>query len=202
MKNTMTIMTRCSVGAVGLAFVCLAGSASAQMGGYSQPRSPQSSGAMPASSASASPAANTASKSKNSGGNLSAKDKRFINKAAEGGMMEVEGGRMATQNAKHNEVKRFGERMVTDHSKANDELKSIASSKGVQLPSSGKSMGKWKNDKDYMDMMVKDHEKDLAEFQAEAKDGSDPEVKKFANKTSKIIEKHLNLAKEVQGKVK
>jgi putative membrane protein len=200
MKNTMTIMTRYSVGAVGLAFLCLAGSASAQMGGYSHPRSPQTSGAMPASSAS--PAANTASNARSSGGSLSAKDKRFINKAAEGGMMEVEGGRMATQNAKHNEVKRFGERMVNDHSQANNELKSIAASKGVQVPSSGKSMGNWKNDKEYMDMMVKDHEKDLAEFQAEANDGSDPDVKKFANKTSKIIQKHLNMAKEIQGKLK
>lgn len=116
--------------------------------------------------------------------------------------MEVEGGRMASQNAKHGEVKKFGERMVNDHSAANNELKSIAASKGVQVPSSGKSMGKWKNDKDYMDMMVKDHEKDLAAFQAEAKDGSDPDVKKFANKTSKVVEKHLNMAKEIQGKLK
>jgi putative membrane protein len=186
---------------VALALVCLAGSASAQMGrGYSQPRSPSTSTSIPSSTTTASPAANAAS-AKSSGGNLSAKDKRFINEAAAGGMMEVEGGRMASQNAKHGEVKKFGERMVTDHSAANNELKSIASSKGVQLPA-GKSPGKWKNDKDYMDMMVKDHEKDLAAFQAEAKDGSDPEVKKFANKTSKVIEKHLNMAKEIQGKLK
>jgi len=125
-----------------------------------------------------------------------------MNEAAEGGMMEVEGGRMASQNAKHADVKKFGERMVNDHSAANNELKSIAASKGVQLPSSGKSPGKWKNDKDYMDMMVKDHEKDLAAFQAEASNGSDPDVKKFAHKTSKMIEKHLSMAKDIQGKLK
>ena len=116
--------------------------------------------------------------------------------------MEVEGGRMATQNAKHNEVKRFGQRMVNDHSAANNELKSIASSKGVQVPSSGKSMGSWKNDKEYIDMMIRDHEKDLAEFQAEASNGSDPDLKRFANKTSKVVQKHLNMAKEIQGKLK
>jgi putative membrane protein len=53
-----------------------------------------------------------------------------------------------------------------------------------------------------MDMMVKDHEKDLAEFQTEAKEGSDPDLKKFAEKYSKMVQKHLDLAKEVQGKLK
>jgi len=52
-----------------------------------------------------------------------------------------------------------------------------------------------------MNMIVKDHEKDLAEFQAEAKDGSDSEVKNFADKTAKVIQEHLDLAKETQGKL-
>jgi putative membrane protein len=56
-------------------------------------------------------------------------------------------------------------------------------------------------DKAYMNMMVKDHEKDLAEFQAEAKDGSDPDVKNFADKTAKVVQEHLDLAKETQGKL-
>jgi len=101
--------------------------------GYSQPSAPQTSrNTIP--STTASPAANTSSSAKSSDAKLSAKDKRFINEAAMGGMMEVEGGRMATQNAKHGEVKKFGERMVNDHSAANNELKSIAASKGVQVP--------------------------------------------------------------------
>ena len=69
------------------------------------------------------------------GSSLSAKDKTFMKKAAKGGMMEVTMGKMAEQNAQSDDVKSFGKRMVTDHSKANDELKSIASKKGVQLPS-------------------------------------------------------------------
>jgi putative membrane protein len=132
---------------------------------------------------------------------LSAKDKAFVKAAAKGGMMEVEWGKLASQNAKNADVKKFGNRMVTDHSKANDELMAMAREEGVDLPAA-KSPGKWKSDKDYMDMMVKDHEKVLAEFQGEAKNGSDADLKKFADKTSKTIEKHLSMAKEIQGKLK
>jgi putative membrane protein len=132
---------------------------------------------------------------------LSASDKTFMKKAAKGGMMEVTMGQVAEQKAQSEDVKSFGKRMVTDHSKANDELKSIASKKGVQLPSK-EHTGKWTSDKAYMDMMVKDHEKDLAEFKEEANSGSDPDLKKFADDTAKIVQEHLDLAKEVQGKLK
>ncbi len=135
------------------------------------------------------------------GSSLSAKDKTFMKKAAKGGMMEVAMGKLAEEKAQNEDVKSFGKRMVTDHGKANDELKSIASKKGVQLP--GKEhTGKWTSDKAYMDMMVKDHEKDLAEFKEEASSGSDPDVKKFAEDTAKVIQEHLDLAKETQAKLK
>ena len=136
-----------------------------------------------------------------SGSSLSEKDKTFMKKAAKGGMMEVTMGKVAEQNAQSDDVKSFGKRMVTDHSKANDELKSIASKKGFQLPSKEHS-GKWTSDRAYMDMMVKDHEKDLAEFKEEASSGSDSDVKKFADDTAKIVQEHLDLAKEIQGKLK
>ena len=132
---------------------------------------------------------------------LSEKDKTFMKKAAKGGMMEVAMGQVAEQKAQSEDVKSFGKRMVTDHSKANDELKAIASKKGVQLPSKEHSV-KWTSDKAYMDMMVKDHEKDLAEFKGEASGGSDPDLKKFADDTAKMVQGHLDLAKETQGKLK
>jgi putative membrane protein len=135
------------------------------------------------------------------GSSLSAKDKTFMKKAAKGGMMEVAMGKMAEQNAQSEDVKSFGKRMVADHSKANDELKSIASKKGFQLPSKEHSV-KWTSDKAYMDAMVKDHEKDLAEFKEEASSGSDPDVKKFADDTAKMVQEHLDVAKETQGKLK
>src|SRR6266566_5295251 len=132
---------------------------------------------------------------------VSEKDKTFMKKAAKGGMMEVAMGRLGEQKGQSEDVKSFGKRMVTDHSKANDELKSIASKKGVQLPSK-EHTSKWTSDKAYIDMMVKDHEKDLAEFKEEASSGSDPDVKKFADDTSKVIQEHLDLVKEIQGKLK
>jgi putative membrane protein len=132
---------------------------------------------------------------------LSAKDKTFMMNAAKGGMMEVEWGKVAAQKGQSDDVKKFGNRMVADHSKANNELMALAAKKGVKLPSEKVNV-KWKSDKDYMDMMVKDHEKDLAEFQAEAKEGSDPDLKKFAEKTAKVVSKHLQMAKEIHGKLK
>jgi len=141
------------------------------------------------------------STSPGSGSSLSEKDKTFMKKAAKGGMMEVTMGKVAEQNAQNDDVKSFGKRMVTDHSKANDELKSIASKKGFELPYK-EHAGKWTSDKAYIDMMVKDHEKDLAEFKEEASSGSDSDVKKFADDTAKIVQEHLDLAKEIQGKLK
>jgi putative membrane protein len=135
------------------------------------------------------------------GSSLSDKDKTFMKKAAKGGMMEVAMGQVAEQKGQSEDVKSFGKRMVTDHTKANDELKSIASTKGVQLPTK-EHAATWTSDKAYIDMMVKDHEKDLAEFKEEANSGSDPDVKKFADDTSKVIQQHLDLVKEIQAKLK
>src|SRR5882724_6141700 len=100
----------------------------------------------------------------------SAKDSnKFATNAAQGGLAEVEMGRLATQRAGDSSVREFGARMVADHSAANTELKGIASKKGMQLPgdvnSSQKSeidnlakMSGAEFDKEYMSAMVKDHE--------------------------------------------
>lgn len=132
---------------------------------------------------------------------LSSADKSFIKEAAKGGMMEVAMGRVAEKHATSADVKKFGARMVTDHGKANTELKSIASEEAVDLPAE-KEGGKWTSDKEYMAMMVKDHEKDVAAFEKEAKESSDPELKSFADKTAGVIREHLKMAKEIEGKLK
>jgi putative membrane protein len=131
---------------------------------------------------------------------LTIQEKAFMKKAAKGGMMEVALGKLAEESAQSEAVKSFGKRMVTDHSKANEELKSIAEQKGVKLPAK-KPAVKWSSDKAYMDAMVKDHEKDLAEFQQAASTATDPEVKKFAEDTAKVVQEHLDLAKETQAKL-
>jgi putative membrane protein len=136
---------------------------------------------------------------------LSDRDKSFMKEAAQGGMMEVEMGKVAQQKGKSADVKKIGGTMVADHTKANNELMAIAKKKGVDLSKEkpkSHSMGDANFDKEYIDMMVKDHEKDLSAFQAEAKNGSDADVKGFASKTSAVIKKHLDLVKAAQGKLK
>ena len=136
---------------------------------------------------------------------LSDKDKEFIQDAAKDGMMEVEMGKMGQKKAKNAEVKKFATRMVTDHSKANTQLQALAKKKGVSLDKAEHKMGTIDHatfDKDYMDQMVKDHEKDVKAFEEIAKDGSDADVKAWANKTLPTLKKHLEMAKEIQGKLK
>src|SRR5437016_5357711 len=186
------IMSRIAIVALGVGALCLATTSSA-LNAYPPLRTGANANAQTTSASPAKGAAKAASK-------LSAGDKAFMMNAAKGGMMEVEWGKLAAQNGQNNDVKKFGNRMVTDHSKANGELMALAKEEGVSLPGA-KSPGKWKSDKDYMDAMVKDHTADLAEFQKEAKNGSDPDLKKFAEKYSKVVSAHLKMAQETQGKL-
>src|SRR2546423_12752428 len=150
MKKNL-LMSRIAIVALGVGALCLATTSSA-LNAYP----PLKTGAnRDVSPAPAKGAAKTASK-------LSAADKNFMMNAAKGGMMEVEWGKLAAQNGQNADVKKFGKRMVTDHSKANSELMALAKEEGVSLPGA-KGAGKWKSDKDYMEMRVKDHQQDLAE---------------------------------------
>ena len=96
-------------------------------------------------------------------------------------MLEVVMGNLAEQKARSEDVKSFGKRMVTDHSKANEELKSIASQKGVQLPAKEPNI-KWTSDKAYIETMVKDHEKDLGRIQGRAKQRDRPRCEKVCGR--------------------
>ena len=191
MKNKIMITSRFAIAVALLSAFSFVASALAQNPPlYGRPRTPKPS-----------PAAAAATNKQPAAAGLSAKDKAFMKKAAEGGMMEVAVGKMAEQNAQNADVKAFGKRMVTDHSKANTELMALAEKKGVKLPGE-KPAKQWSSDKDYIDTMVKDHENDLAEFQSEASNGSDPDLKKFAERTAKVVQKHLDIAKKTQGKLK
>ncbi len=119
-------------------------------------------------------------------------------------MMEVELGNLAQQQASSAKVKEFGALMVKDHSKANAELKSIASAKNIMLPSTYpqtiqqhidemKKMKGAEFDKHYMSMMVDDHVKDIALFKTATKD-NDTSISKFATKTLPVLETHLQKA--------
>lgn len=116
---------------------------------------------------------------------LSNPDSTFATKAAQGGMAEMQLGQLATQNASNADVKTFGQHMVDDHTKANDQLKQIAAQKGMTLPTSmdGKDQATYDRlskmhgaefDRAYMNDMVKDHQTDIAEFNREANHGRRP----------------------------
>jgi len=133
----------------------------------------------------------------------------FIKKAASGGMAEVELGKLAQSKASSAKVKEFGQQMVTDHSKANDELQAVAAKKNVTLPTDldakqakirdrlNRESDK-KFDRAYMAAMVADHKEDVAEFERASK-SSDPDVKAFAAKTLPTLREHLKMAKQVQA---
>jgi len=144
---------------------------------------------------------------------LSSSDKKFVEKAAQGGVAEVEMGKLAAQKAQSAEVKQFGERMVKDHSAANDKLMKLASDKGVAASNEMDASTKREYDKlsklsgaqfdqEYMKSMVSDHEKDVKEFQSEAKSAKDPDVKSFAENTLPTLEEHLKMAKSAEASVK
>jgi putative membrane protein len=220
-----------------------------------------------------------------SSGTMASDDRKFIMEAAHGGMMEVQLGRMAADKATNADVKQFGQRMVDDHSRANSELMTLASQKGITLPASGdtgmmnqtdqssstttttaqttdqqtsagsstsgqqgstsgqqgsttsgqqsstdmsatgqrharvnensgatlddqKSMNKLSGlsgdafDREYVNMMVKDHEKDVKEFERASTKAKDPDVRAFAAKTLPTLREHLQQVRDIQSRMK
>lgn len=130
-------------------------------------------------------------------------DASFALEAANGGMAEVELGKLAQQKATDAKVKEFASMMVTDHSKANEELKAIAAAKQITLPTvpnpdkqtikkelSAKSGDDF--DKAYVAEMVKDHQKDISLFEQAQKTLQDPELKQFVERTLPVLRKHMD----------
>ena len=139
-------------------------------------------------------------------------DGKFFKEAAQGGMAEVALGQMAVDKAENEAVKDFGQKMVTDHGKANQELKDLATSAGVTLPTEmsadAKALQKKLSglsgtefDKAYMKEMLKDHKKDIAEFKKEAEQGKNPEVKNWAAKTLPTLQEHYTAAQTASNKI-
>jgi putative membrane protein len=136
-------------------------------------------------------------------------DSEFAVEAASGGLLEVELGRMAQEKGKSQGVKDFGAMMVKDHSKANDELKTLATSKNIVLPSTPSEehqkhindlakLSGAEFDKEYIKMMTDDHEKDVKLFKEAADDAKDADIKAFAAKTLPTLEQHLSKIKAMK----
>ncbi len=138
-------------------------------------------------------------------------DHKFAMEAAQGGMAEVQLGNLAKDHASSDDVKKFGQQMVDDHSKANDQLKSIASQAGMTSPTDigpknqalMDRLSKLNGaafDRAYMTAMVKDHKMDVADFQKEANSGKDANLKKFAADTLPTLQMHLKMAQDTASK--
>src|SRR5262249_14672576 len=137
------------------------------------------------------PATQPAAKSPAAKSTVPAADSRVIMEGAKGGMAEVELGKVAADKASSPDVKKFAQRMVDDHGKANDELKTLAQNKNIALPTAITAKEKSEIDRmskmtgeafdrAYMMDMLADHRKDVAAFRSRSKSARDPDVKAWA----------------------
>jgi putative membrane protein len=136
-------------------------------------------------------------------------DAQFAKNAAQGNMAEVALGKLAAQNAQSDDVKKFGQRMVDDHTKAEQDLEGIASKNNLTLPTDVSPAQKAEQqrleklkgaafDRAYMQMMVKDHVKDVAEFKKESNDtAANSDLRDYAKRTYPVLDDHLTNAKAV-----
>lgn len=145
---------------------------------------------------------------KQSGSSLSAQDRMFVEKAAQGGMAEVKLGQLAGQKGQAGSVKMFGQRMVKDHSAANNKLMGVVKGLKITPPMDvdAKQKAAYQQlqslrgsgfDKAYSKMMVQDHNEDIALFEKEAKQGSNAKLKSFASETLPTLRQHLSMAKSL-----
>lgn len=138
-----------------------------------------------------------------------ASDTAFANKAVIGGMAEVALGKMAAAKGASSEVRNFGKMMVSDHTKANEELMGIAKKNNISLPTGldaehqakSDSLNKLSGkdfDKAYIKAMVDDHQRTLAIMNKQASGGQDVDFKAFAVKTAPIVKHHLDEIMKMQ----
>lgn len=143
---------------------------------------------------------------------MSKSEKTFMKDAASGGMMEVQLGQLALQKGTSQEVKDFGQMMVTDHGKANQELESVLTKKRMKMPAKlapkhKKMVDKFTNfsseefDKKYAKEMVKDHTKDVAKFKKMSEKAKDADLKGWVDKTLPVLEQHLQKAQTLAQKL-
>lgn len=146
-------------------------------------------------------------------GSVSAGDRKFVQEAAEGSKAEVATGQLAQTKGSSDAVKQFGQRMVTDHQKAYDQVSQIASGKGVTVPTEpskahqrdAAKLAKLSGndfDREYAKMMVSDHKKDVSDFRKQSKSAKDPDVRNFAATTLPTLEEHLKMAQDMEIAVK
>ena len=146
-------------------------------------------------------------------GAVSDDDREFFTKAAQGGIYEVKAAQLVVSKTQNQEVKAFAQRMIADHSKANDELKALAAKKSVTLPADVSDAQREDYDelvkltgadldKEYVSMMVADHNDDVDEFSEQATEANDADLKAFAAKTLPVLQSHQAQIKDIKSRMK
>lgn len=154
----------------------------------------------------------TATSNVGSMGKMASSDATFMKKLAEGDMAEADAGNLAAQKSDNQAVKEFGQQMHRDHSNNSADLKSLAASRGVMLPTSVdkehvdakaklESLSGSKFDHEYAKGQVRDHEKTVQLLQGEISNGTDQAVKDFATQTLQVVNQHLDMARQLQATV-
>jgi putative membrane protein len=135
-------------------------------------------------------------------GDLNTQDRKFLQQAATGGTMDLRLGQMGLDYGSSARVKMLAQMLVDDHTKANDELNDIANRKGVTLAAEDREVPNGLPgltgaafDKEFLRMTLKDHQREIKEFEKEVSSGSDPELKTWANKMLSILHTHFEAAK-------
>ena len=140
-------------------------------------------------------------------------DQEFLAKALEDSVLEVQLAEKALDKSSNDRVKKFAQRMIDDHSKARQELMEIA--KDMKLGVAAGLSQEYRElmlrltkaegaefDRVYMNHMVEDHEKDVAEFESYAKNGKHDRLRAFARKTLPTLREHLKMARDVASDLK
>ena len=182
-----------------------AGSPATSAGGGDTGSSVTGGGAAPA----AQPGAGTRNKEAKADDKLARRDRKFIEEAAGSGMFEVQVAQLAVTKASDTAVKDFASKLVDHHSAANNELVKLANAKGIELPPApprGKrrdieKLGKLSGaefDREFVrEVGIKDHEKDIKDFEKASKDVKDPELKAWVDKTLPTLKQHLAAAQQL-----
>lgn len=141
---------------------------------------------------------------------MAATSNSFVDNAAEGGITEIEAGKLALQKSSSADVKTFAQHMVTEHTKANQELATLAKKLDIEVPDDAALTDKAKKailemrdesfDEAYANNQVAAHEKTVELFKKESVSSDNAELKAFATKTLPTLEAHLKAAKDLQAK--
>jgi putative membrane protein len=143
---------------------------------------------------------------------LTSQDKDFMSNAAKAGYDEIQLAQLALKKSKNESVRDFAQKIITDHTKANEDLAKIATKKNVTLPDSTTMGAKGTEaklkmlsgrhfDQSFVKGMVDDHQDAITKFDTEATQGSDPDVKEFASSTQSTLRDHLSAAQELANKL-